>query len=317
MRRFFSTRRFFLSGKNKISILNPCSSCSTIVCSALYRLAVLGLLSLLALLLWDRDAATSNVATQPAAPRIFCIISTYGYRQSSTAVHIMRTWAPHCDRFLFVSDDNHEFIEPATFQNMPDKWHQYRAHLEYVYKYHFNEADWFLYANDDNFVVVENLRHMLQSWNPEELIYFGCKLRSATNQVYMYDRSGIVFSKATLRQFVRQALPNESICSSREKGGAATEELGRCLSNIQVQAVDSRDHLGHHRFLPLELQEHLGFPMNASLEQHRNFLDKSYYHIENNQIPVSVRFICCHVEYMPNVYSLYYMIYKVKQFGLP
>ncbi|KAH8261183.1 hypothetical protein KR044_004741 [Drosophila immigrans] len=319
MRRFFSTRRFFLSGKNKISILNPCSSCSGIICSYLYKLAVLSLLCLLALLLLERDAqrTSNNVATLPAAPRIFCIISTYGFRQSVTAIHIFRTWAPRCDRFLFVSDDSHELVEPAVFQNLHDKWHQLRAHLEYVYKYHFDEGDWFLYANDDNFVVLENLRHMLQSRNPEELIYFGCKLRSSSNQVYMYDRAGMVFSSATLRQFVREALPNEAICSSKAMGGAATEELSRCLSNIQVQAGDSRDHLGHHRMLPFQLKEHLNFPLNGSLDLHKMFLERSYYHVENVSIPVSVRFISCHIEYMPIAYNLYYLIYKAKNFGLP
>ncbi|XP_062133269.1 glycoprotein-N-acetylgalactosamine 3-beta-galactosyltransferase 1 [Drosophila sulfurigaster albostrigata] len=319
MRRFFNTRRFILSGKNKISILNPCSSCSPRFCSTLYKLLFLCMLCMLVMLLSERDASINNVATPPAtpSPRIFCIISTYGYRQSTTAIHIKRTWANHCDRFLFVSDDSHEEIEPAVFLKVPDKWHQYRAHLEYVHRYHFDEADWFLYANDDNFVVVENLRHMLQSKNPDELVYFGCKLRSHSNQVYMYDRAAIIFSSATLQRFVLQALPDESICGSGEMGGAATEELSRCLSNINVQAGDSRDHLGHHRILPLQLKEHLNIPLNASLELHKNFLDRSYYHVENNQIPVSVRYISSHIEYMPDAYNLYYMIYQVKQFGLP
>ncbi|XP_034483539.1 glycoprotein-N-acetylgalactosamine 3-beta-galactosyltransferase 1-like [Drosophila innubila] len=321
MRRFFSTRRFFLCGKNKISILNPCSSCSTIICTTLYRLVVLGMFCLLVTLLLERDAATKTVAPPPPPPvassRIFCIISTYGYRHNSAAVYVKRTWAQHCDQFLVVSDDSHEELEPAVFMNLPDKWHQLRAHLEYVYKYHFDDGDWFLYANDDNFVVIENLRHMLLSYKSEELIYFGCKLRSLTNQVYMYDGSSMVFSSATLRNFVLQAMPNETLCTSRAMGNAATEELGRCLSKIHVQAGDSRDYLGYHRFLPFELKDHLGNPLNESVDLHKNFLARSYYHVPDLIVQASVRSISSHVNYMPNIYNLFYLTYKVKHFGMP
>lgn len=62
-----------------------------------------------------------------------------------------RTWSKHCDKYLFVSDDAHEELEPAVFLNLNDKWMQMRAHFEYVYKYHFDEGDWFLYANDDKY----------------------------------------------------------------------------------------------------------------------------------------------------------------------
>ncbi|KAM8708545.1 hypothetical protein ACLKA7_015512 [Drosophila subpalustris] len=318
MRRFFSTRRFFLCGKNKISILNPCISCSAIICSSLYRLLVLGMFCLLVMLLLERDAAKRTETPPPpvASSRIFCIISTYGYRHGSTAVHVKRTWAKHCDQFLVVSDDSHEELEPAVFLNLNDKWQRLRAQLEYVYKYHFDEGDWFLYANDDNFVVIENLRHMLLSHKPEELIYFGCKLRSLTNQVYMYDRSSMVFSSATLRNFVLQAMPNETLCSSKPMENAATEELGRCLSNIDVQAGDSRDYRGHHRFLPFEIRNHIGSPLNESLEMHKYFLVRSYYHVPNLIVHASVRFISSLVEYMPNIYTHYYMTYKVKQFGV-
>lgn len=85
----------------------------------------------------------------PPPRRIFCIIVTYEYRHDHAAIHILRTWAKHCDHFLFVSDDNHHFLEPAVFMHLSSRWQRIRAHLEYVYGYHFHQGDWFLYANDD------------------------------------------------------------------------------------------------------------------------------------------------------------------------
>ncbi|XP_032290024.2 glycoprotein-N-acetylgalactosamine 3-beta-galactosyltransferase 1 [Drosophila virilis] len=318
MGQLLGTRRFFLSGKNKISIINPCSSYCAMVCSilrAIQKLAILGLLCLLVMKLLQRDPEPKAARSAPPAARIFCIISTYYYRQESTAVHVKRTWSKHCDKYLFVSDDAHEELEPAVFLNLNDKWMQMRAHFEYVYKYHFDEGDWFLYSNDDNFVVVENLRYMLQSYSPKELIYFGCKMRNAANQTFMYQRSGIVFSSAALRQFVLKAMPNETICSSSPQGDAATEQLGRCLSNVNVLAGDSRDHLGDHRFIPFVLKEHLGRPLNASLEYHKYFLDRFYYDILDLNVPASSRLICTKFEYMPHIYNFYYLTYQVRIFG--
>lgn len=95
----------------------------------------------------------------------------------------------------------------------------------------------------------------------------------------MYDRAGMVLSSAALEQFVLKALPNATLCSPEPQGDAAAERLGRCLSQVDVVAGDSRDHLGLHRFLPFQLKEHMGKPLNASQEQHKNFLDRSYYEV--------------------------------------
>lgn len=44
---------------------------------------------------------------------------------------------------------------------------------KYVYDHHFNDADWFMKADDDTFVIVENLRHFLSDKDPNEPVYHG------------------------------------------------------------------------------------------------------------------------------------------------
>ncbi|XP_034140352.1 glycoprotein-N-acetylgalactosamine 3-beta-galactosyltransferase 1 isoform X2 [Drosophila guanche] len=165
MVRHFNTRRLLYGGKNRFGVLNIWIFFGGII--------------IMLILLYQRDATTADILVTPLPrPRIFCVIVTYAFRHEHAAIHIKKTWARHCDRYVFISDDVHIFLEPVVFRNIRDKWQRIRAHLEYIYKYHFYQGDWFLYANDDNFVVVENLRHMLQSYSSEELIYFGCKMRS-------------------------------------------------------------------------------------------------------------------------------------------
>ncbi|XP_017840350.1 glycoprotein-N-acetylgalactosamine 3-beta-galactosyltransferase 1 [Drosophila busckii] len=315
MPRYLSTRRFCRCGKNKISILNPCGNCCQLTLHKLLLLLLLALICLLWLLQSQRVDKT-NVVTKLYYPRIFCIIVTYEYLHQYSAVHLKRTWVQHCDRHLFVSDAQHAELEPAVFLGLTDKWQRLRAQLEYVYNYHYADGDWFLIVNDDNFVVVDNLRHMLLPYNPKQRTYFGCKLKSAQNQTYMYDRSGIVLSSAALQQFVLKALPNETICSSGPQDNKSTLELARCLDAVQVEAGNSLDHLGHHRFLPFTLAVHLHGQLNVSIDSHSYFLEHSYYEVNNLSIAVSNSYICQQIHYMPIAYDRNYMIYNVKLFGV-
>ena len=49
--------------------------------------------------------------------------------------------------------------------------------LKYVWKHHRNDADWFLKAEDDTYVGMENFKNFLAQYNTTKSYYFGCRVQ--------------------------------------------------------------------------------------------------------------------------------------------
>ena len=90
------------------------------------------------------------------------------------------TWGRHCDKLIFMSSkEDHELGAVAlnTSEGRQHLWGKTKQAFKYVYDNHWNDADWFMKADDDTFVVVENLRNLVKDFNTDEPISFGHNMK--------------------------------------------------------------------------------------------------------------------------------------------
>uniref|UniRef100_A0A182PXV8 Glycoprotein-N-acetylgalactosamine 3-beta-galactosyltransferase 1 n=1 Tax=Anopheles epiroticus TaxID=199890 RepID=A0A182PXV8_9DIPT len=175
-------------------------------------------------------------------------------------VHIKATWGARCNKLLIMSsvvDPTIGSIALPVEEGRKSLWNKTREAFRYIYEHHLEEYDWFFKADDDTYVVVENLRYFLYPYSPQLPIYFGSKFRypEYVKQGYFSGGAGYVLSREAVRRFYEQALGDEQHCSAAYD----TEdlEMGKCMESVNVTAGDSRDSLGRKRFLPMEPVFHL------------------------------------------------------------
>ncbi|XP_022233840.2 glycoprotein-N-acetylgalactosamine 3-beta-galactosyltransferase 1 [Drosophila obscura] len=188
--------------------------------------------------------------------RVLCWVLTTPKYHKSRAVHVMRTWGKRCNKIYFMTSEPDDEL-PTIVLTKPDKyevlWGKTKEAFTYLYEHMRDEADWFMKADDDTYVFVENLRYMLYPYSPDQAIYFGYNFKMIgehpKNESYMSGGSGYVLSREALRIFAEGL--NDTTKCRQEDNHAEDVEMGRCLFNLDVKAGDSRDSKLRHRFYPL------------------------------------------------------------------
>ncbi|KAA0203933.1 hypothetical protein HAZT_HAZT001884, partial [Hyalella azteca] len=190
------------------------------------------------------------------------------------AKHVQATWAKRCDKTIFMSsqaDADLNAVAVTDGEGRNRLWEKTKNSFKYLYENHLNDADWFLKADDDTYVVVENLRYFLSSYNSSVPLWFGRKFRKFLKNGYMSGGAGYVLSKEAVKRLVEEGLPNPKKCR-KDGNGAEDVEMGtpnyflltcmykcagKCLQNLGVMAGDSRDEMGRERFFPFVPEHHL------------------------------------------------------------
>uniref|UniRef100_A0A1A9ZHR4 Glycoprotein-N-acetylgalactosamine 3-beta-galactosyltransferase 1 n=1 Tax=Glossina pallidipes TaxID=7398 RepID=A0A1A9ZHR4_GLOPL len=245
--------------------------------------------------------------------RVVCWILTGPKNHAKKAIHVKRTWGSRCNKLLFMSsaeDEELGTIKLAVGEGRGNLWHKTREAMKYIYENHYNDGDWFLKADDDTYVILENLRAFLYSFSTDAPVYFGCKFKKYVRQGYMSGGAGYVLSKEALRRFALEAYPNRTICR-QSNGGAEDEQMGYCLQNVGVVAGDSRDDEKRGRFFPFRLHD-LIVPKNKSSWYWRYI----FYATKAGLRCCSNNAISFHYIQPDYMYVLEYLIYNLSAFGI-
>ncbi|KAJ8298981.1 hypothetical protein KUTeg_023041 [Tegillarca granosa] len=189
--------------------------------------------------------------------RILVWILTGPQYLDSRTIHVKQTWGRRCNVLLFFSS-----VENKTFPTIGVNTTEGREHLtaksvfawNYIYKNHFDDADWFMKADDNTYVIVENLRYFLSTKNTNELIFFGHHFQAINKNGFFSGGSGYVLSKAALKRYsTTPSITNKC----RKDGEAEDAAMGECMEKLGVEVGDSIDSKGRSRFHCFDVRSHV------------------------------------------------------------
>ena len=125
-------------------------------------------------------------------PRILCTIFTTSGSHNTRMKAIHDTWSSRgCHKRLYmtgpkVAGQADDPSMPFVYMNIVDTKEQltnkHMGVVIHVYKNYLNDFDWFLYANDDTYIVMENLKLFLFDKCPTEKSLYGHVMRHLPNE---------------------------------------------------------------------------------------------------------------------------------------
>ena len=131
------------------------------------------------------------------SPRILCAITTQP--QNSKKVEAVKsTWGKRCDLLYFISSETNSTL-PSMAVNCSKNdhshlWCKNRQGIMYGVENYHDQFDWFFKADDDTYTIVENLKHMLSYYDPNDPIWFGCQFALGGDHNMTYMSGGLFYT---------------------------------------------------------------------------------------------------------------------------
>lgn len=118
----------------------------------------------------------STVGSPRRYPRLLCFVNTISVHHATRAQAVADTWGQRCDHLLFFSNvsdtiyvgkgtSRERAFEVVALDVIADHnhlWQKHKESLKYVHKHYRHQYDWIYKADDDAYVIVDNLRAYLR-----------------------------------------------------------------------------------------------------------------------------------------------------------
>lgn len=142
--------------------------------------------------------------------KILCWIMISPANHKTRGVHIKNTWGRRCNKLLFMSsieDPELASIALPVRNSMSNLWPKTKAAFKFIAENYLNDYDWFMKADDDTFMIMENVRHLLYQYRPERALYFGHRMIGNGSLDGYMQGGAYILSRKAVQKFVQLA-PN-------------------------------------------------------------------------------------------------------------
>jgi len=247
--------------------------------------------------------------------RVLCWIMTGPQNHKTKAKHVKATWGKRCNKLIFMSSQKDDELGAIALEGVREGrdnlWAKTKAAFKYVHANHRSDYDYVLKADDDTYVIMENLRLLVSKHSPTELIHFGRKFKPYVSQGYMSGGAGYVLTRSAVDSFI-SVMGDSSKCR-QDGGGSEDVEIGKCLANAGVTAGDSRDELGRDTFMPFVPEHHL---IPGHIPKDMWYWSYIFYPSETGPNCCSDYAISFHYVSPNMMYVLEYLIYHLRPYGI-
>ena len=195
-------------------------------------------------------------------PRIICWVCTYPDTKNSVFL-LDKLWGQYLAKTIYVSNNTSllhplpTLLFPFSHETRRLLWTKTIFSFRYLFARYGDQFHWFMKADDDTFVVPENLHRFLREYNSSIPHYFGREL-TINGVIYCSGGGGYIVSRAALKLFINGL---DSVCKDQDNGEVEDYEFGRCLNRLGIYPEDSRDSIGRFRFNLLSLRYHYLTPV--------------------------------------------------------
>ena len=223
----------------------------------------------------QKSKQSCSQVSQPKRATIFCLILTTSKNFDRKARVVYESWAKHCDNYKFISllpnyivtdgqsnktnygillDYGFDILQPPGLEN--DTYRKLTDKVFLSFKYisqKYNDYDWYLKADDDSFVFVDNLRKFVSDKNPSSPVSYGYDFKVIVQNGYHSGGAGYLLSNEAVKRLGAKLTENYKFCKN---SGVEDVDIARCLRRLGVYPNKSIDEFGRERFHPLNINAH-------------------------------------------------------------